>query len=67
MVFVSYVCYGIFGLPLLYGLLLGAWWCFIFPTLAILLAVYFRRAGSQLIRPRLQVSWVDLSSSYEGV
>jgi hypothetical protein len=46
LVFVSYVCYGLYGLPLLYGLLLGAWWCFIFPALAILLAVHFRRAGA---------------------
>ena len=46
MVFLSYVSYGILGLPLLYGLLLGVWWSFLIPALAISLAVYFRRAGT---------------------
>lgn len=45
MVFLSYVSYGLLGLSLLYSSLLGVWWAFIFPALAILLAVYFRRAG----------------------
>ncbi len=45
MIFLSYIFYGLLSLPLLYGLLLGVWWSFIVPTLAILLAVYFRRAG----------------------
>jgi hypothetical protein len=45
MVFLSYVSYGPLGLPFLYSLLLGVWWTFIFPALATLLAVYFRRGG----------------------
>lgn len=52
MVFLSYVCYGLLGLSLLYSSLLGVWWAFIFPALAILLAVYFRRAGD----PAYQIS-----------
>ncbi len=49
MVFLSYVSY---GLSLLYSSLLGVWWAFIFPALAILLAVYFRRAED----PAYQIS-----------
>jgi hypothetical protein len=45
LVFLSYVSYGPLGLPFLYSLLLGVWWTFIFPALATLLAVYFRRGG----------------------
>ena len=52
MVFLSYVSYGLLGLSLLYSSLLGVWWAFIFPALAILLAVYFRRAGD----PAYQIS-----------
>jgi hypothetical protein len=36
----------------LYSSLLGVWWAFIFPALAILLAVYFRRAED----PAYQIS-----------
>jgi hypothetical protein len=46
MVFLAYIFYGLLGLSLLYSGLVGIWWEFIFPPLAILLAVYFRRAGN---------------------
>jgi hypothetical protein len=51
MAFLSYVSYGPLGLPFLYSLLLGVWWTFIFPALATLLAVYFRRGEIQPGRP----------------